>query len=327
MASMVDLMGDDRRLGDRRQLLVLAAPQDQPEAAPQDQPEQDMPQEVLLSQDMLRQDGDLMNPQMAWKSAHRVLNDLRAYCDPDEEDAFDMTWWQGLDWKRYIAQRPQDAARIVGCGITKFEFRYLHMMDSNTKQRRSDFVAHRADGSGVRLHPCSAGKCLLETGLREAHPVHGKLVDWIPALVEPRGLGTPDWTSFLSTTVADHPVPRVPAFEHSVSRSDLRGRAEANQFLLKYTEDWNREAGPQNYFWSNLCAETWPWPLFVANEPLAPHFQDDPVTAFGVAWKTDGGDVNGAVFWGQTRGGRSLPVTLGGARTQVHWNWDNIDWR
>ena len=66
--------------------------------------------------------------------------------------------------------------------------------------------------------------------------------------------------------------------------------------------------------------------MFVANEPLAAHFQNDPVHAFGVAWKDDA-DCNGAVFWGQTVQRRPFHVTLGGRTTQVHWNWNNIDWR
>jgi hypothetical protein len=321
---MVDVIGDNRRLPDRRPV-VLAAPQDQPEAAPQVQPE------VLLSQDMLQPGGDLMMPLISCKAAHNVMKELRLAYIPGEMEAFDMTRWPLFDWKRFIAQRPLDAVAIIGCGITKFEFRYLLMLDSNTKQRRSDFIAHRADGSGVRLHPCSSGKLLLETGLREAHPVHGNLIDWIPARVGQRHFGEPDWTSFLATTVADHPVPQHHrgAFEHSVSKADLRGRAEANRFLQTYVADWDRAAGRQNYFWSNLSAEAWPWPLWVANEPLASHFRDDAVQAFGVAWKEDpdDGDCNGAVFWGQTVGLRPFHVALHGVRTELHWNWNNIDWR
>jgi hypothetical protein len=304
MANIMDALGDDRRL-------VLAAPQDQPGQQP-----------VMLSQEMLVQ-GDLrLAPTITSKAAHIILNRLRLEIDVEDQDSFDMTMWELFDWKRYIAQRPQDAAVIIGCGITKFEFRYLHVLDSNTKQRRSDFVVHRADGSGTRLHPTSSGKVCLDTGLREAYPVHGRLLVWIPALAAPQGCRDDeiDWTSHLAQTVSWHPV-AAPEFAHSVSQADLRGRHEAYKFL----QQWVRDYDPQTRFWVSLKAETWPWPFFVANEPLAGHFREDPVSQFGVTWKA--GDRNEAVFWGETLNGRPFHLTIAGNRpTRVHWNWDDLEW-
>ena len=87
-------------------------------------------------------------------------------------DDFDMTDWRDFDWRRFIAQRP-DASEIIGTGITKFEFRWLQMRDSNTGLRRTDFIVHRADGTGVRLHPQDRRNDV--TGLREAGWSSGSL--------------------------------------------------------------------------------------------------------------------------------------------------------
>ena len=133
MANIMDAVGDDRHL-------VLAAPQDQPVI-------------VMLSQEMLAQ-GDLrLAPIITSKAAHNILNELRLEV---EEDSFDMTGWERFDWKRYIAQRPQDAAVIIGCGITKFEFRYLHVLDSNTMAAPISWFTGQMDpGRGCILLPAA----------------------------------------------------------------------------------------------------------------------------------------------------------------------------
>ncbi len=92
----------------------------------------------------------------------------------------------------------------------------------------------------------------------------------------------------------------------------------------KFLQQWVRDHDPQMQFWVSLKAETWPWPFFVANEPLAGHFREDPVARFGVTWKA--GDFNGAVFFGECLSDKRFHITVA-STTQVHWNWDDFEWR
>ena len=79
------------------------------------------------------------------------------------------------DWKRYVASRP-DAAKVIGEGITKFEFRYFYIC--GRPFRRGDLVAHRVDGTCVRLHPQSKGQVNPETNVHEEIPIYGRMRDW-----------------------------------------------------------------------------------------------------------------------------------------------------
>ena len=75
-----------------------------------------------------------------------------------------------FDWKGYVANRSVEQLElVVGDGITCFEARFLAALDKNMKQNRFDFVAHRRDGSCVRLHPSAR---------KDALPVYGNLQDW-----------------------------------------------------------------------------------------------------------------------------------------------------
>jgi hypothetical protein len=99
----------------------------------------------------------------------------------------------------------------------------------------------------------------------------------------------------------------------------LRGRVEAYEFLQQYVRDYDG----QDLFWKSLKVETWPWHLFVLNDPLAGHFRGDPVYIFGVTWKA--GDFNGAVFYGECLSDTRFHITVA-STTQVHWNWDDLKW-
>ncbi len=99
-----------------------------------------------------------------------------------------------------------DTAAIIGAGFIKVEFCCLSIRDSNTHQHRTDLVVHRVGGSGTRLHPTSSSKLWLATGLRDAYPVHGMVVEWIPALGAPQGRDGPGWTNILARTVAERPM-------------------------------------------------------------------------------------------------------------------------
>jgi len=96
-------------------------------------------------------------------------------------DGVDLTHEVRYDWKRYLASRP-DAAKVIGQGITRFEFRYLYTIatDSDGWFFRGDLVAHRVDGSCVRLHPRPWGEENHETRVKEAIPIYGRLEDWQP---------------------------------------------------------------------------------------------------------------------------------------------------
>ena len=78
--------------------------------------------------------------QCVWELNRRGHNVLDISCDAR------------FDWKCYVAFR-RDAAAVVGEGIVKFDFRKFHAEISKDHYSRGDFVAHRLDGTCVRLHP------------------------------------------------------------------------------------------------------------------------------------------------------------------------------
>merc|ERR1712039_176380 len=77
----------------------------------------------------------------------------------------DLTHSQELNWRVWLSQRG-DAKDIVGPGIKKFAFVWLESGDSNTRERRGDFLVQRTDEWDLRLHPQQ--KVNHHTGYKEA---------------------------------------------------------------------------------------------------------------------------------------------------------------
>ena len=267
------------------------------------------------------------NPQwrerMSQKVAHDFLKHMRDTTDPDTDciDLTDQPLAQRFDWRRYIGGRP-DAETMIHTGITKFEFRHMHFKDSNTKERRGDFVVQRADGSAVRLHPSNKGICP-QTGLREAIPIFGTMEDWDPHKLRHQVLPAP--AAGLPGTAFAPPQGQGPGYT-AISQADLRGRREAAEFLRAQVETW--QSRPFHGTFSRfLLASEWNWPLFLSNGKLAHSFVGEVVERFGIAWETrDTGDGR-PVFYGSTVSGRNFTIVVdGGAsgRSQLRWDWDRV---
>ena len=108
-----------------------------------------------------------VRPQVSFPAAHKFLTELRDLHGHTQNNVFlhDLTDSLKFNWKVWVSQRP-DAADIVGLGINRFAFVWLSSMDSNTKERRGDFLVQRVDGIDICLHPQQ--KPNRETGLKEA---------------------------------------------------------------------------------------------------------------------------------------------------------------
>ena len=102
------------------------------------------------------------------------LKKFRENTDNDKE-VLDLTDRPEFDWRGYIAHH-KHAADIVGPGITGFAFLTLvDTRDPSVKsvRPRNDFMALRADGSAVRLHPHKGNNPAAAT------PIHGFTADWV----------------------------------------------------------------------------------------------------------------------------------------------------
>ena len=107
--------------------------------------------------------------------AHKFLSDTRASMSADgqiTEESRDLSDGRDFDWKAYVTSRP-DCKEVIGVGIWKFEGRFLAAKDPNAKglaaPNRFDFIAHRVDGSAVRIHP---------EKVRHGKFCEGRLEDW-----------------------------------------------------------------------------------------------------------------------------------------------------
>ena len=294
-------------------------------AAPQGQP-------VLMSADMMRTDPRFQRQQnkVSHKKAHDWLNLLRGEVDPNAQDALDMSHDARFDWQCYVAFRP-DAGDVIGEGITKFEFRYLHVSDSNTHQRRSDFVVHRVDGTCVRLHPSSSGKPNAVTNIREAVPIYGRLEDWVPqAFVASQGprQGEDDaWGQHEHVHMANARLPPGhPGYQH-VSRADLYCRREARAFLTRKHEEW-AATGCRGPFYRLVTATEWNWPVYLANCRAADSINQETggVVRFGIARTADTHPRPALpAFWGETaQGTRFQLIPNPSAPDFFRPNWDDL---
>ena len=294
-------------------------------AAPQGRP-------VLITVDTLRTDPRFQRQQnkVSHKKAHEWLNLLRGEVDPNAQDALDMTHDARFDWQCYVASRP-DVNEVVGEGITKFEFRYLQVSDSNTHQRRSDFIVYRADGTCVRLHPSSSGRPNHVTNTREAIPVYGRLEDWVPqafaASQSLQGMDDP-WGQHEHVQMATKArlPPGHPGYQQ-VSIADLYGRREARQFLTSKQEEWTATSCP-GPFWRVVPATEWNWPVYLANCSVAASINQEigGVVRFGIARTTDTHDRPAVpTFWGETaQGTRFQLIPNPHAPDWFRPNWDGL---
>ena len=136
-------------------------------------------QSALLSTDILCSRSEMLQLKYRHADAVEWIQELHLSIDRFV-GAVDLSHDERYDWKRYVASRP-DVAEVIGAGITKFEFRYLYTPDWECRLFfRGDFVAHRADGTCVRLHPRPWGEVNPHTNVKEALPMYGRLEDWAP---------------------------------------------------------------------------------------------------------------------------------------------------
>ena len=173
------------------------------------------------------------------KKAHKVLHKMRADLTvpgltPDAPQGFsqesvDMTEDLTFNWRGYVSNRKSEEQlrEMVGAGITRFELRFLKMArDTNMKQARCDFVAHRVDNTCVRFHPSASADTV---------PVIGRLADWcgevLPTELMERVL------------VGRNTQPDVHnSYYHRVAQSDVVGKKEAQAFLDDAYRQW--QEGP-----------------------------------------------------------------------------------
>ena len=126
----------------------------------------------------------------------------------------DLSDGGAFDWQAYVTSRP-DHAQVIGAGIWKFECRFLAARDPNAKilpaPQRFDFIAHRVDGSAVRMHPESR---------KHGKATEGHLDDW--ALVP-----------------GDGALPAGPA--SSIARNDTIGAFAAQVWLQEHVSEPNQD--------------------------------------------------------------------------------------
>jgi len=100
---------------------------------------------------------------MTTKLAHKALKELRVQMATGGTEVMDLTPADVFNWKAYVSRR-EEAAQIIGAGVTLFELRFLNTKEPNGPallqtlgpvwaSRRCDFVVHRVDGTCTRLHP------------------------------------------------------------------------------------------------------------------------------------------------------------------------------
>ena len=144
-----------------------------------------------------------------------------------------------FDWRGYVCNRKSEEQlrEMVGAGITRFELRFLSLaMDTNLKQPRCDFVAHRVDNTCVRFHPSASGDTV---------PVIGRLADWCAA-VSP----TPDVHN---------------SYFYKVSQSDVVGKKYAQHFLDDACRQWQEGPYHRTFTRDLSSQEAFPWTLYLSS--------------------------------------------------------------
>ena len=241
---------------------------------------------VVIPRTPILQIGDRVNRPMSKKKAHQHLKELRAQMAADgriTEESRDLSDGQIVDWQAYVTSRP-DHDEIIGPGIWKFECRFLEARDPNWKQlpapNRFDFIAHRVDGSAVRLHP---------EAVRHGAATRGNLSDWALRAADDNG---PSLDSRAQVWLQEQ---RAPA----VARNDTVGAftaqvwlqehvSEPSQDSLDYLSAASRDAGLRQptdcvNFQDLSDQKKFPWHQFLAAREWGRMILDD-VVEFGAAW-------------------------------------------
>ena len=198
-----------------------------------------------------------------------------------------------FDWKGYVANRSVEQLRlVVGSGITIFEARFLASIDKNMKQNRFDFVAHRRDGSCVRLHP---------SGRKDALPVYGNLQDWElsadPRPLESKRIAVPVQVPGASRGSSD-------VYE-TLSQADIITTREVLVLLNMHEYVWRHEGGSfaTDLQIGLLAKSHFRYDMYLAGTSWGREIARIGVTLFWVVWV--GGDWQSAGFYvkyGQNEG-------------------------
>jgi hypothetical protein len=231
------------------------------------------------------------NTVVSAKSAHKVLHSMRrdltvpgdnpAASLGFSEETVDLTETQDFNWRGYVCNRKSEEQlrELVGEGITRFELRFLTLAwDTNLKQARCDFVAHRVDNTCVRFHPSATGDTV---------PVIGRLADWC-AQVHPTAL---------MDRVIVHP-PDAPqgeiarASEHNsyfrnISQSDVIGKKTAQEFLDTASRVWQEGHRDQKFTTELTSQASFPWTLYLSSTPWGRQMYEDGVSEVHLVWLGD----------------------------------------
>ena len=238
------------------------------------------------------------------KKAHKVLHKMRADLTvpgltPDAPQGFsqesvDMTEDSTFNWKGYVSNRKSEEQlrEIVGPGITRFELRFLKMArDTNMKQARCDFVAHRVDNTCVRFHPSASGDTV---------PVVGRLAAWC-AEVLPTQL-----TERVLVGENARPDEHNSYFSH-ISQSDFVGKKGAQHFLDAARRQW--QEGPYHRpFTRDLSSQdAFPWTLYLSSTDWGKALcEAEDIDEWFLVWL--GSPYNAAAFYEHTRHGQAWVI-------------------
>ena len=230
---------------------------------------------VAPAQPVLLNLSDHVPRPMSKTAANKALKQLRADSAADgaiTAESRDLSDGQTFDWQAYVTSRP-DYEEIIGQGIWKFECRFVNARDPNWKvlpvEHRFDFVAHRVDGSAVRLHPEQSyhGKA-----------TYGDINDWALTPAAPRS--------------QDETVVGAPST--AVARNDTVGAFKASVWLKKTVPEPNEDflkmvlASSRDRFdgvwWRDLTdKEDFHWHQFLAARGWGREIMDH-VDLFGAAF-------------------------------------------
>ena len=183
----------------------------------------------MLRLDRLRDEGNKVTHAKARQWSWQCVSEL----DRFRNDVLDISHDDRFDWRCYVAFRT-DAVAVIGNGIVKFEFRYFPNKIGNEHFVTGDFVAHRLDGTCVRLHPSEPSFLGRD---REATPMYGRLEEWLPLAgvkaYGPKGDGEPAYVRMMESR-----MPCLNAYRPHISEDDPKGNLEARAFLQRQFEEW-----------------------------------------------------------------------------------------
>ena len=184
------------------------------------------------------------------RAAHRILATLRTEMGGGKGGTVAKSWVDLTDetrmpWRRYLAWLAS-AEEVVGDGVVQFLGAFVQANDRNMRQRRFDFIALKADGSGVRLHP---------SGKTPGVPAFINAVDELPE--EALASSSLAWIAHaasLGLGSSQRVLSRRPDGFVSVHQQDVIGRAEAGQFLKDYEARWWARPHPRGPFWREITS-------------------------------------------------------------------------